>query len=204
LAPVVEKSFRRSESQYPLMWPVDAPPSAPRSTRSVLGTFTVSTHVAPDLEVVCRACSLDDCALSLSQKRFARCSTEHPFAVNLVSDHFGRTAGLDEDALYRVGVAVRESVTNAIVHGNGSDKDKRVFIEFSPIEGDRHGIAISVRDQGAGFDLTMLSDPLTPENLMKPRGRGIFLIRTLMDEMTLHRGADGGMEMVMVKCVSSA
>jgi serine/threonine-protein kinase RsbW len=122
--------------------------------------------------------------------------------VNLVSDHCGRTAGLDDDALYRVGLAVRESVTNAIVHGNGNDKDRRVFIEFSPIDGDRRGIAICVRDQGAGFDLTTLSDPLTPENLMKPRGRGIFLIRTLMDEMTLHRGPDGGMEMVMVKCVT--
>ena len=119
--------------------------------------------------------------------------------VNVVSDHLGRTAGLDEDALYRVSVAVRESVTNAIVHGNGNDKDKRVFIEFAPIDGDRQGIAIRVRDQGAGFDLTTLPDPLTQENLMKPRGRGIFLIRTLMDEMTLQRAAEGGMQIVMVK-----
>jgi serine/threonine-protein kinase RsbW len=119
--------------------------------------------------------------------------------VNVVSDYLGRTAGLDEDALYRVSLAVRESVTNAIVHGNGNDKDKRVFIEFGPIDGDRHGIAIRVRDQGAGFDLTMPYDPLSPENLMNPRGRGIFLIRTLMDEMTLQRAAEGGMEIVMVK-----
>ena len=124
--------------------------------------------------------------------------------VDVVSDHLCRTAGLDEDALYRVSVAVRESVTNAIVHGNGNDKDKRVFIDFAPIDGDRQGIAIRVRDQGTGFDLTTLPDPLTPENLMKPRGRGIFLIRTLMDEMTLQRAADGGTEMVMVKCVKPA
>ena len=121
--------------------------------------------------------------------------------VDLVTDHLGRNAGLDEDALYRVRVAVRESITNAIVHGNGNDKDKRVFIEFAPIEGDRQGIAIRVRDEGTGFDPTMLPDPLTAENLMQPRGRGIFLIRTLMDEMTLQRGADGGTEVVMVKCV---
>lgn len=119
--------------------------------------------------------------------------------VNVVSDHLGRTAGLDEDALYRVSVAVRESVTNAIVHGNGNDKDKRVFIDFAPIDGDRQGIAIRVRDQGTGFDLSTLPDPMTPENLMKPRGRGIFLIRKLMDEMTLQRAAEGGMEIVMVK-----
>ena len=121
--------------------------------------------------------------------------------VDLVGERVGRNAGLDEDALYRVSVAVRESVENAIVHGNGNDKDKRVFIEFAPIEGDRQGIAIRVRDEGTGFDPTMLPDPLALENLMKPRGRGIFLIRTLMDEMTLQRGADGGTEMVMVKRV---
>ena len=119
--------------------------------------------------------------------------------VNVVSDHVGRTAGLDEDALHRVSVAVRESVANAIVHGNGNDKDKRVFIEFASIDGDRPRIAIRVRDQGAGFDLRTLSDPLRPENLMKPCGRGIFLIRTLMDEMTLQRAAEGGMEILMVK-----
>jgi serine/threonine-protein kinase RsbW len=98
--------------------------------------------------------------------------------VRVVSDHLGRTAGLDEDALYGVSVAVRESVINAILHGNGNDKDKRVFIEFAPIDGDPQGIAISVRDQGPGFDPATLADPLTPENLMKPSGRRIFLIRT--------------------------
>ena len=155
-------------------------------------------------------CSLDDCVSSLSIEKV------HPMLngnsvrldflseiemldfVDVVSDHLGRTAGLDEDALYRVSVAVRESVANAIVHGNGNDGEKRVFIEFAPIDGDRQGIAIRVRDQGAGFDLT-LSDPQTPENLMKPRGRGLFLIRALMDEMTLQRATEGGMEIVMVK-----
>ena len=121
--------------------------------------------------------------------------------VNLVSDQLARNAGLNEDAVYSLSLALRESVTNAIVHGNGNDKDKRVFIEFAPIEGDCQGLAIRVRDEGTGFDVTMLADPLTPENLMKPGGRGIFLIRTLMDEMRLRRVADGGTEMVMVKCV---
>ena len=119
--------------------------------------------------------------------------------VNVVSNHLGLTAGLDEDALYCVSLAVRESVTNAIVHGNRNDRNKRVFVEFDLIDGDRQGIAIRIRDQGVGFDQKTLSDPLTPENLMKPRGRGIFLIRTLMDEMTLRRAAEGGMEIVMVK-----
>ena len=74
-----------------------------------------------------------------------------------------------------------------------------MFLEFALIEGDHQGIAIRVRDQGAGFDLTTLTDPRTPENLLKPHGRGIFLIHSLMDEVTLQRSAEGGMEMVMAK-----
>jgi serine/threonine-protein kinase RsbW len=121
--------------------------------------------------------------------------------VQVVGDHLGRRAGLDEDALYWVGVAVRESIINAIEHGNGNDETKRVFVEFSPIDGNSRGIAIRVRDQGPGFDPETLRDPLTPENLLKSSGRGIFLIRTFMDEMTLQRAAEGGMEVVMVKRV---
>ena len=123
--------------------------------------------------------------------------------VTVVSDHLGRTAGLDEDALYGVSVAVRESVINAIVHGNGNDRDKRVFVEFAPIDADSQGIAIRVRDQGTGFDPATLADPQTPENLTKPSGRGILLIRTFMDEMTLQRAAEGGMEVTMIKRVQA-
>lgn len=121
--------------------------------------------------------------------------------VQVVGDYLGRRAGLDEDALHWVGLALRESVINAIEHGNGNDEAKRVFVEFSPIDGNSRGIAIRVRDQGPGFDPATLADPLAPQNLLKSNGRGIFLIRTFMDEMTLQRAAEGGMEMVMVKRV---
>ena len=121
--------------------------------------------------------------------------------VQEVSDNFGRTVGLNEDALYGVSVAVREAVTNAIVHGNGNARHKRVFVELARIDGDSPGIAIRVRDQGLGFDPATVADPLTPQNLTKPSGRGILLIRTLMDEVTLQRAAEGGMEIMMVKRV---
>jgi serine/threonine-protein kinase RsbW len=121
--------------------------------------------------------------------------------VQVVSDHVGRLAGLDEDSLHWVGVAVRESVINAIKHGNASDERKRVFVEFTPLGADGSGIAIKVRDQGPGFDPDTLPDPLAPENMLKSSGRGIFLIRNFMDEMRLQRAAEGGMEMVMVKRV---
>ncbi len=121
--------------------------------------------------------------------------------VQVVSDHVGRMAGLDDDSLHWVGVAVRESVINAIKHGNANDEQKRVFVEFTPLASGGRGIAIRVRDEGPGFDPAMLPDPLAPENVLKSSGRGIFLIRNFMDEMRLQRAPEGGMEMVMVKRV---
>ena len=121
--------------------------------------------------------------------------------VQAVSDHLGRMAGLDDDSLHWVGVAVRESVINAIRHGNGNDQRKRVYVEFTTLDGvgERPGLEIRVRDEGAGFDPTHLQNCLAPENLLKSSGRGIFLIRSFMDELVLRRAPQGGMEVFMVK-----
>jgi serine/threonine-protein kinase RsbW len=120
--------------------------------------------------------------------------------VQVVSDHIARLAGLDEEARHWVNVAVRESVINAIKHGNRNDSQKRVHVEFTPLEAERPGgVLIRVRDEGPGFDPESVPDPLAPENLLKGSGRGIFLIRSFMDKMVLQRAAEGGMEMVMVK-----
>jgi serine/threonine-protein kinase RsbW len=122
--------------------------------------------------------------------------------VQMVSDHIGRMAGFDDDSLHWVNVAVRESVINAIKHGNCNDIHKRVHVEFTSVD-DRDGITviICVRDEGCGFDPGELADPLAPENLLKTSGRGIFLMRSFMDEMTFQRSAQGGMEVRMVKRV---
>lgn len=120
--------------------------------------------------------------------------------VQVVSDHVGRMVGLDDEALHWVGVAVRESVINAIKHGNAGDPHKMVHVEFTPLEKDpAPGIAIRVRDEGPGFDPSTLPDCLAPENLLKCSGRGIYLIRSFMDELVLQRAPEGGMEVVMVK-----
>jgi serine/threonine-protein kinase RsbW len=119
--------------------------------------------------------------------------------VQVVSDAFARDAGLDDDAVHWLGLAVRESVVNAMRHGNGSDRRKRVHVELVAIHGEHPGVKVRVRDEGPGFDPSTLPDPLAPENLLKSSGRGIFLIKSFMDELIMQRAAEGGMEMVMVK-----
>jgi serine/threonine-protein kinase RsbW len=128
--------------------------------------------------------------------------------VQLVGDHVGRHVGLDEDARYSIGVALRESVINAIKHGNRGDTTKHVIVEFATDgpggagdvgDGSAGVLVIRVRDQGRGFDPATLADPLAAENLLKASGRGIFLIRNFMDEVQIERAPDGGMEICMSK-----
>src|SRR3954467_13693575 len=85
--------------------------------------------------------------------------------IQVVSDHIGRMAGFDDDSLHWVSVAVRESVINAIKHGNRGDVTKRVHVGFTSIDDrDGSGVIICVRDEGCGFDERALADPLLPEN----------------------------------------
>jgi serine/threonine-protein kinase RsbW len=122
--------------------------------------------------------------------------------VQVVNDHVGREIGLDEDTVHWVGVAVRECVINAIKHGNQNDSTKRVFIDFETgLRDEIAELAISIRDQGNGFDPEILANPLDPENLLKSSGRGIFLIRNFMDDVQLQRAPGGGMEVRMTKRV---
>src|SRR6478672_11000266 len=121
--------------------------------------------------------------------------------VQVVSDHLARGVGLDEDSLHWVSVAIRESVINAIKHGNRNDANKRVFVEFETAMRESPELMIRVRDQGEGFEPEELADPLAPENLLKASGRGIFLIRNFMDDVQLRRAPEGGMEIRMLKRV---
>ena len=124
--------------------------------------------------------------------------------VQMVSDRMAHLGGLDEDAVHWIGVAVRESVINAIKHGNREDAQKLVTVEFTftPVSDPRE-LVVRVLDQGAGFDPQEIADPLAPENLLKASGRGIFFMRSFMDDVTLRRAAEGGMEVRMVKKLSS-
>jgi len=100
--------------------------------------------------------------------------------VDRLTEKVARKLRLNRDQQDNLGIAVTEAVGNAIVHGNRRDPAKTVEIRFQA-EGDL--VHVFVTDQGRGFDPKNLPDPLHPDNLMKENGRGIFILKSLMDEV---------------------
>ena len=125
--------------------------------------------------------------------------------VQVVSDRVGQLAGMDEDTVHWIGVAIRESVINAIKHGNRHEYAKLVTVEFTfaPVTRPEE-LVVRVLDQGAGFEPGDVADPLAPENMLMSSGRGIFFMRSFMDDVVLRRGDDGGMEVRMVKKLATS
>jgi len=122
-------------------------------------------------------------ALSIDSK------LELVWTVESVAKSVSAKMGFDEDDSGWIELAAREAVVNAIKHGNHYLADKRVDVEFL---GGQDTITIYVRDRGEGFDPTRLHDPLDPENLLNPTGRGILWMRTFMDEVEYSAHPEGG------------
>jgi serine/threonine-protein kinase RsbW len=113
-----------------------------------------------------------------------------------ISRRVAGTAGFDEEEQHRIEMAVHESMINAIWHGNKNDPSKSVWLQFKIL---RDRLEIRIRDQGNGFNPNFIPDPLKNENLLNVSGRGIFLIRTFMDDFRVEPGNGAGTEVVMVK-----
>lgn len=109
--------------------------------------------------------------------------------------------GFGEDELHQLGMAVRESMVNAVVHGNRYNARKKVHLSITKAP-DR--LTVVIADEGDGFDLTTLPDPLAEENLLRQSGRGILLMRAFMDEFQVRRGQPSGTEVRMVKYLAKA
>jgi serine/threonine-protein kinase RsbW len=110
--------------------------------------------------------------------------------------NFVQSCGVGEESAFGVEMAVREAITNAIVHGNREDEAKAVEVTFNCLE---HALEIEVRDQGKGFDPSNVPDPTDPANILKTSGRGIFLMRSFMDEVQWLMRPEGGTTVRMVK-----
>ena len=113
--------------------------------------------------------------------------------------HVCRLRGIDSEMEHWIGMAMREAVANAVKHGNRLDPDKRVVVRLESAGDD---LTIVIGDEGGGFDPERISDPLAPENQLKTSGRGIFYIRTFMDDVTFSRGEGGGTVLTMRKDLS--
>ena len=109
---------------------------------------------------------------------------------------FAERSGFGETARYAIDMAVRESVANAVKHGNLLDAAKQVEVTF---ENSEEGLGITVRDFGAGFAVEEIPDPTNPENLLKANGRGILFMRSFMDEVEWSNHPSGGMIVKMLK-----
>ena len=99
-----------------------------------------------------------------------------------------RSANLNEEQYYKVLVATTEAVNNGIIHGNKRDPEKKVCVTCML---NQTTLVIRVHDEGPGFDAAHLPDPLAPENLLREHGRGVFLIRSMMDSVVFEHESDG-------------
>jgi len=115
--------------------------------------------------------------------------------VEAAADQMATEAGLDEDQRFHVAMAVREAAINAVLHGN--EYDPALQIEVS-LENTGQDLVVKIADQGRGFDPEKVPDPLAEENKLRGTGRGIFLIRSLMDEVHF-RQLHPGTELTLVK-----
>jgi serine/threonine-protein kinase RsbW len=107
-----------------------------------------------------------------------------------------RDLGFEEDDQHQIGMAVRECMVNAVVHGNRYSKNKKVHLD---IDSSDNSLIIVIGDEGAGFDINSLPDPLASENILRQSGRGLLLIRAFMDDFDLHPRPGGGTEVRIVK-----
>jgi serine/threonine-protein kinase RsbW len=107
-----------------------------------------------------------------------------------------KRVGLGEEGAFGLDMAVREAVTNAVLHGNRQDESKQVGLVFAP-EGNE--LVVTVTDEGTGFDPAGVADPTAAENLLKTSGRGILFMRTFMDTVEWEPQTGGGTVVRMTK-----
>ena len=125
-------------------------------------------------------------------------------SVNLAEDicqRIAQSAGFDEDDCYKISMSVHEAVINAVRYGNEEQRHKKITMI---VEVGAEKLVVHIVDQGRGLNLADIPDPCADENVLKTSGRGIFIMRTFMDEFDVRRSHEGGAEIVMAKRIPSS
>ena len=115
--------------------------------------------------------------------------------VEQEAEAFALRFGVNEDDVSNIAMAVREAAVNAVIHGNAYQRDKEVNVNFEATESD---LTFRISDQGSGLDVNNIPDPLSPENILRGSGRGVFLMRAFMDEVHF-RQLSPGTELTLIK-----
>jgi serine/threonine-protein kinase RsbW len=118
--------------------------------------------------------------------------------VEQTAEQLAHKVGFAEEDLHKITMSVREAAVNAVLHGNAYDPHKKITVEY---ETGPNTLQITITDQGRGLKETDIPDPTAEENLLKTSGRGIFLIRSFMDEVKI-RDLHPGTEITLVKHVT--
>lgn len=116
-------------------------------------------------------------------------------AAELCAKGLAREGGYGEEQVDRLGMAVREAAANAVTHGNAYSADKSVHFSVEMNDG---RLVVKVRDEGEGFDASEVPDPTSVENLLKASGRGLLMMRALVDEVDVRNALPGGTEVVLI------
>jgi serine/threonine-protein kinase RsbW len=114
----------------------------------------------------------------------------------IFAEKVARDWGYGDDFISSIDLAVRESVANAVKHGNKFSEEKQVEVAFSDTP---NGFEMTVRDFGQGFAIDEIPDPTDPENLLKVTGRGVLFMRSFMDVVEWTNNSDGGTTVKMIK-----
>lgn len=120
--------------------------------------------------------------------------------VHSAAEKIAEIAGFDDDEVLNIGLAVRETVVNAIKHGNGEDVSKEVEIL---LEVTGRGLRVRIQDGGAGFDPESTADPTAEDNLLQTSGRGLLLIRAFVDDVRFNYKQGRGMEVTLEKALKT-
>jgi serine/threonine-protein kinase RsbW len=123
-------------------------------------------------------------------------SLDHLPRVDQFIEEKLKRLGMDKSQIYDIAISVSEVVTNAVVHGNKNDLNRRVKID---LKADASRVEVTVEDEGSGFDRECICSPIEKENLLKKAGRGLLIVESLMDKVSICRKPKGGTQVKIVK-----